>query len=352
MSLNFGYRQAVIRTRHFSWRMGWRVLLTGLGLFALAAVLCVLSIGMGDFPLRPTEVLGVFGGEGTRIQRMIVLEWRLPIALAALLFGALLGLGGAIFQSLTRNPLGSPDVIGFDAGAYTAVTLTVLVAGAANYWSLAGAAVAGGLLTALAVYALAWRGGVASFRLIIVGIAVSAGLGSLNSYLITRAQVEDAMVVGFWAAGSLNRVTWQGLLPSLVLGTVVLVGVVLLAPALRALELGDATATTQGIAVRYAKPALMALGVITAALVTAAAGPIGFIALSAPQLAHRLSRSAGLSLWASAAMGAALLSAAYVASLVISRLFQPIPVGLITVCLGGAYMMWLLIRQVPRATSS
>lgn len=343
--LNFGYAQRVWRTARFSRRVPLRLAGVCAVLLATAAALSILSMGMGSFPLGPGEVLRVLAGEGTRIQRVIVLEWRMPVAIAALFFGLLLGVGGAIFQSLTRNPLGSPDVIGFDAGAYTAVTVTVLVLGTSNYWSLSAAAIGGGVLTALVVYLLAWQRGVHSFRLIIVGIAVSAGLGSLNSYLITRARVEDAMMVGFWAAGSLNRVTWPGLVPALLIGTAVLVGTILMAPALRALELGDDTAATHGTSVRHNKPMLMTLGVATTALVTAAAGPIGFIALTAPQLARRLTRSAGVSLIASGAMGAALLSAAYVLSLLISQVYRPIPVGLVTVCLGGVYMIWLLLRQ-------
>lgn len=343
--IDFGYAQRKWRTARFSRRIPLRLLVVCLILVLVAAAFSIISMGMGSFPLGPAEVLRVLAGEGTRIQRVIVLEWRMPVAIAALSFGALLGVGGAIFQSLTRNPLGSPDVIGFDAGAYTAVTVTVLVVSTSNYWSLSAAAIGGGILTALAVYLLAWQRGVQSFRLIIVGIAVSAGLGSLNSYLITRARVEDAMMVGFWAAGSLNRVTWPGLIPALILGAAVLVGSMLLAPALRSLELGDDTAATHGAPVQRSKITLMALGVSTTALVTAAAGPIGFIALTAPQLARRLTRRAGVSLAPSGAMGAALLSSAYLLSLVISQIYRPIPVGLITVCLGGVYMIWLLIRQ-------
>lgn len=129
------------------------------------------------------------------------------VIVAALAFGALLGIGGAIFQSLTRNPLGSPDIIGFDAGSFTAVTVMILLLGSTRYWSIAGAALVGGLITALVVYLLAYRDGIHGFRLIIVGIGVTAVFGSVNAYLITRAEVHEAMMVGFWGAGSIGRVT-------------------------------------------------------------------------------------------------------------------------------------------------
>jgi len=317
-------------------------------LLGLAMAVAVAAIRYGDYPLTAEQVLSTLLGGGEPFHRIVVLEWRLPVAIAAVAFGALLGLGGAIFQSITRNPLGSPDVIGFDAGAYTAVVVVMLVVGSGGTWSIAAAAIVGGLATAFAVYLLAWRRGVQGFRLIIVGIGVAAMLGSLNSYLITRADITDAMSVGFWSAGSIARVTWSSLIPSLVLGTVIVLAAIALSPALKRLELGDDAAITQGTRPGPVRLALLVLGVATTALVTAAAGPIGFIALVAPQLARRITRSAGVSLLAASAMGAALLAAAHLLSLLIAQVYRSIPVGLITVCLGGLYLIWLLIRETRR----
>ncbi len=346
--IDFGYANRALRGRRFSFRLPLRLAVVSAILFAVAVSLAVAAIGLGDFPLGLQEVLGVLGGGGERFHRTIVLEWRLPIAIAAVLFGALLGIGGAIFQSLTRNPLGSPDVIGFDAGSYTAVVIAVLLLGSGGYWSIAAAAILGGLVTAFAVYLLAYRRGVQGFRLIIVGIAVSAMLGSVNAYLITRAELKEAMTVGFWGAGSITRVSWASLLPSLAIGAAIVLAAMLLAPALKRLELGDDAAVTLGTRPTPARLGLMIAGVATVALVTAAAGPIGFIALVAPQLARRLTRSPGVSMLSAAAMGAALLAAAHLLSLLIAQLYRPIPVGLITVCLGGIYLIWLLVREARK----
>nr|MDT0666750.1 iron chelate uptake ABC transporter family permease subunit [Micromonospora sp. DSM 115978] len=158
--------------------------------FALAVLGAILAITIGEFPLTIGQVLAALAGGGEKFPRTVVLEWRLPIAIAAVVFGALLGIGGAIFQSLTRNPLGSPDVIGFDSGAYTAVVITMLVLGTGSYRSIAAASIVGGLATALVVYLLAYRRGIQGFRLIIVGIGVSYMLLSINSYLIARARVD------------------------------------------------------------------------------------------------------------------------------------------------------------------
>lgn len=346
--VDFGYTTGTLRGGFFSFRFPVRVVAVSAALALVAAALGIVALTLGDYPLSVAEVVRAVGGGGERFQRLVVLEWRMPVVLAALVFGAVLGIGGAIFQSLTRNPLGSPDVIGFDAGSYTAVVVTILVLGTRDYWSLAGAAVVGGILTAVVVYVLAYRRGVQGFRLIVVGIGVSAMLGSVNSYLITRADLQDAMAVGFWGAGSIARVTWTSMVPVLVGFAVVVAAAAALAPSLRRLELGDDAAVTQGTRVGLVRLALIVVGVATTALVTAAAGPLGFIALVAPQLARRLTRSPGVSLLGAAAVGATLLVSAHLLSLVVASAYRPVPVGLITVCVGGLYLIWLLVREARR----
>ncbi|MCM2389619.1 FecCD family ABC transporter permease [Streptomyces albipurpureus] len=346
--VDFGYEVRGLRCRWFSVRMGVRLATVSAVLFLAALTLAVMSIRFGEYALTIGDVIAALTGSGAEFHRVIVVEWRLPVVVAAIVFGALLGIGGAVFQSLTRNPLGSPDVIGFDAGSYTAVVLCILVFGRGGYWSVAGAAIVGGLATALLVYVLAYRRGVQGFRLIIVGIGVSAMLGSINAYLIARADLTDAMTVGFWGAGSITRVAWSGMFPSLVIAVVIVLAAVLLAPYLRRLELGDDAAITLGTRVQPARLALLVVGVATTALVTAAAGPIGFVALVAPQLARRLTRSPGVSMLSAAAMGAALLAAAHFLAMLIAQFYRPIPVGLITVCLGGLYLIRLLIRESRR----
>lgn len=343
--ISFGYRTFRARTRLFSGRIGARVLLTAVALFALAIAMAVVAMFFGDYPLTVGDVLTAFTGRADRLISMVVLEWRMPIVIAAVLFGALLGIGGAIFQSITRNPLGSPDVIGFDAGSYTAVIVVMLVFGSQQSWSIAGASIAGGLATAMAVYLLAYRRGVQGFRLIIVGIALAAMLGSVNTYLITRADLDDAMQVGFWGAGSLAKVSWSTLIPSLTIAVLIIIGAAVLSPALRSMELGDDASATQGTRIGRSRLLLLVVGVATTALVTAAAGPIGFLALVAPQLGRRVARTPGVSILVAAAMGAALLSAAHLISQILSVLYRPVPVGLLTICVGGVYMIGLLIRE-------
>ncbi|WP_423920586.1 FecCD family ABC transporter permease [Frigoribacterium sp. 2-23] len=319
-----------------------RIVLAALLVGALLAA--VVSLGIGDYPLTPAEVVhALFGGDG--FASTIVLQWRLPRVLGALVFGAALGVSGAVFQSLTRNPLGSPDVIGFSTGAYTGAIL-VIVSGATSSIGTAGGALAGGLVTALVVYLLAYRGGVQGLRLIIVGIGVTAVLHSVNNWLLLRAQAEVAITASFWGAGSLALLDWTQLAPALGLLAVLTPFVVALSRPLRQLELGDDAARAHGLRAEGSRLALVVVAVALTAVVTASTGPIVFVALAAPQVARRLVRSAGVPLVGAAFTGGALL-------LVADQIAQhiaptPIPVGLVTLVLGGVYLVTLLIGESRR----
>ena len=316
-----------------------------LTLAGVALVVALVALGIGDYPLSPLEVVRALTGTDG-FASTIVLEWRLPRVLAALVFGAALGASGAIFQSLTRNPLGSPDVIGFSTGAYTGAII-VIVSGASSSLGTAGGALAGGLATALAVYLLAYRGGVPGLRLIIVGIGVTALLHSVNSWLLLRAQSEVALTASFWGAGSLALVGWSQLVPALVLLAVLTPLVVALSRPLRQLELGDDAARSHGLRAEGSRLALVVVGVALTAVVTASTGPIAFVALAAPQLARRLVGSAGVPLVAGAVTGAVLL---LVADLVAQHIASsPVPVGLVTLVIGGVYLITLLVGESRRS---
>ncbi len=305
--------------------------------------LAVICLGIGDYPISPDETLAVLFGGGSPQAQLVVVEWRIPRVALALLLGFALGLSGAVFQSLTRNPLGSPDIIGFSTGSYTGGLIAILVLGG-GYLTTAAGAVLGGLATAVVVYLLAYRNGVQGFRLIIVGIGVSATLASINTWLITRAHLDDAMQAAIWGSGSLNGLGYEQLWPVLALLAVCVPVLGAHAPALRQLELGDDRAAASGTRIELARLSAMLWGIILVAICTAAAGPIAFIALVAPQIARRLCASASISLFPAALTGCFLL---LLSDLAAQRIFAPVqlPVGVMTVTLGGVYFVWLLIRE-------
>nr|WP_288121937.1 iron chelate uptake ABC transporter family permease subunit [Rhodococcus sp. (in: high G+C Gram-positive bacteria)] len=312
-------------------------------LLLLTAVVAVLAIGTGDYHVPPGQVLAAVFGDAPRITEIVVMQSRFPRVALAFLFGAALGVSGAIFQSLTRNPLGSPDIIGFSTGAYTGALVVILTLGGGYYRTGAGALV-GGLVAAAVVYVLAYKRGVQGFRLIIVGIAVSAVLASVNTWLVVKADVSEAIAAAVWGAGTLNGLGWPQVVPVLVALAVVTPAAAALSTRLPVLEMGDDAARALGIRVEPTRLMLVILGVALTALVTAAAGPISFVALAAPQLARRLTGTSSVAMVPAACMGALLLIVSDDAA---QRVFAPtqLPVGVVTVCVGGAYFVWLLARE-------
>ncbi|GAA1943044.1 FecCD family ABC transporter permease [Kitasatospora viridis] len=320
-----------------------RGIAAGAGCVAAALALAVLALGSGSYPISPGEVLRVLFGGGTPAEHFVIEELRLPRVVTALVVGAALALAGALFQSLTRNPLGSPDILGFTEGAATGALLAVLAGGGS--WALAGGALAGGVLAGAAVAGLAWRGGLHSGRLVLVGIGTAAILTGVNGYLLTRAQLTDAARALLWLTGSLDGRGWDNALPPL-LGLLLIAppALLLCGPALRILELGDDTAAGLGVRVERVRLTLLAAATVLAALAASAAGPVSFVALTAPQLARRLTRSPGPNLLAAMPVGAALLVGAdWLAQHLLAD--RQLPVGVVTGVLGGGYLIWLLSTQ-------
>jgi iron complex transport system permease protein len=330
--------------RSISLRVHRRSLVLGAILGVIVLALAIFAIGTGEFDIPPGTVISTLLGGGDAGSEFIIREVRLPRVLCALLVGGALGLSGAVFQSLTRNPLGSPDIVGFPQGATVGALIVITIIGGSGLAVTVGA-LTGGALTALAVYALAFkRGGTSGYRLILVGIAISFLLLSITDYLLARARIEEAQEATRWLLGSLNGRTWEDFTPLAISLAVVLPLVFPAGRALRALELGDDSAHALGLSVERSRLALVALAVALVSTTTVAVGPIGFVALTAPQIARRVMRTAGLPLVCSALTGAALTLAADIAG---QRLLpdRALPVGVMTGAFGGLYLIWLLTSE-------
>ncbi|OUC94754.1 FecCD family ABC transporter permease [Streptosporangium minutum] len=311
----------------------------------LAAALAVGLAAMGTgSAISVGDVVGTLLGQGDATSEMVVYELRAPRVLLALLVGAALGVGGAVVQSLTRNPLGSPDVIGVNAGAAAGAVLMILVVGTTDAPTLAAGALACGLAAALGVYALSFRRGVQGTRLVLVGIGVTAMLHSLIAYLLTRADLYESQGAKVWLIGSLAGTGWERVWPVAAAMLVLLPAAVALSRSLGPMEMGDDTAAALGLRVERRRLALLVVAVLLSGVAVSAAGPITFVALAAPQLARRLTRAPGAGVAAGAVTGALLLGAA---DLLAQRLPTPgqLPVGVLTGGLGGLYLAWLLHRE-------
>ncbi|MGW5275974.1 FecCD family ABC transporter permease [Streptomyces sp. NPDC004044] len=326
-----------------SFRVDVRALVVVVVLAAVAAGAAIVLIGSGDYAMTPGEVVSTLFGHGTFQQEFIVTDLRLPRVLVGLLVGAALGVGGAVFQTVSRNPLGSPDVLGFGQGA-TVGALMVIVLFQGGAAAVAGGAVVGGLVTGVVVYLLAWKRGMHGYRLVLVGIGSAAMLTAAAQYLITKANLVDATRAVVWMTGSLDGRDWAQVWPLLVVCGLLIPLVLGHGRALRMMEMGDDAAYALGVRVERTRLVLMGCAVLLVAVATAAAGPITFISLSAPQLARRLTRSPGPNLAPAAFMGAALL---LVADWIAMDAFgdRQLPVGVVTGVLGGCYLLWLLVSE-------
>ncbi|MEU8615289.1 iron chelate uptake ABC transporter family permease subunit [Actinoplanes sp. NPDC048791] len=336
-------RRITVRAPGLALRLDLRTLgVSGVLLLAVAAVVVWTVVAVG-VRLPVADILEILDGGGRRADRFILLDLRLPRVSLGLLAGAALAMSGAVFQSLSRNPLGSPDIVGFTTGSATGAVVAILVFGAGP-GGAAVAAVVGGLLTALIVYGLAAAGGGAVRRIVLVGIGISAMLVAVNSYLISRARVDAAQAASVWLVGTLNGRTWE-YVRLLGLALLVLTPLLLLfGRRLQLLEMGDDSAQSLGVRVNRSRLVLVLLAVAVCAVATATTGPVAFVALAAPQITRRLTGSPTLQLLPAAITGALLM---VLSDFVAQRLLAPaqLPVGVVTGAVGGVYLAWLLAGQ-------
>ena len=317
----------------------------GLALAALLTIAFALAMTLGDYPVPLPDLLGALLSPLTGITRpgidFIVLQVRLPRALLAVLSGAAFGLSGAIFQTLLRNPLASPDIIGISQGASAAAVFCIIVLG----WSgppLALGALAGALLTAFAVYALAWRDGVSPYRVVLVGIAMAAILSSTISWLFTRARLADVQEALTWLVGSLGAAGMAQLAPLALALALLVPAAMLLSRGLSALQLGDDTALALGTRVEPTRLGLMLTAVALSAFATAAVGPVAFVAFVAGPIARHLFGATRPGLLPVMLVGAITMLGA---DLIAQHGFPAtqLPVGVVTGLFGALFLIWLLI---------
>ncbi|WP_308250558.1 FecCD family ABC transporter permease [Nonomuraea rhizosphaerae] len=339
-----------LRMGGVSWQVRPRGVAVTLGGLALLALLMAMNMRIGDIRMSLAEVVrGTF--DVTSAHNFVIMELRLPRALTGALVGAALALSGAIIQSIARNPLASPEILGVTTGASVAVVAGVvasgsLYGGAAGLLTTVGTpvlALLGGLAGASTVYALAWRRGLDGYRLVLVGIGVAAVFTNVKYWLLTVGDVNDTARAMVWISGSLNGRGWEHVVP-VALALAVLVPLTLLGTrSLDALRFGDDTVTALGVRVDPARALMILAAVLLAAVATASAGPIAFVALAAPQIALRLTRCARPPLLSSAVVGAVLTSGA---DLLARTVFSPIelPVGVVTAVLGAPYLIHLIWR--------
>ncbi|MFV2198651.1 FecCD family ABC transporter permease [Nocardiopsis sp. LOL_012] len=304
-----------------------------------AAFAASLMVGRTFYP--PGDVVAVVLGHDVPGASFTVGRLRLPRAVLALAVGLCFGLGGVTFQTMLRNPLASPDVIGISAGAGAAAVFAIVVL-SLDRTGVSAFAIAAGLGVALLMYVLSFKDGVAGTRLILIGIGLAAMLDSVTAYVLDQAAQWDLQEAMRWLTGSLNGSTWEEAVP--VLAALVVGAPVLLSQGanLSALQLGDDTASALGVRVDRTRLVAIVAAVGLIAFATSAAGPIAFVAFLSGPIAARLVGPNGSLLIPSALVGALLV---LVADLCAQFAFGTrYPVGVVTGVLGAPYLIYLIVR--------
>ncbi|MDR6971133.1 iron chelate uptake ABC transporter family permease subunit [Leifsonia shinshuensis] len=319
-----------------------RIVRVSVVLAVAVVVVAAVSLTLGAASVAPLDVLAALVGRADRLTSFVILDLRLPRLVAGALVGACLGLSGALIQSVARNPLASPDIIGITAGASATGSIALIWFGLTGL-ALSGIVLAGTLAAAAVIYALAWRRGVSGYRFVLIGIGIAAFCGGIVSYVLTRGDISDVQQALVWITGSLNSVDPSALLV-LAVGTVVLVPCALaVGRPLGALSLGDDLAAGLGVRPEPTRLAVVAVAVALAAIAVAVAGPVSFVAFLAAPIARRLVGRGSLALVPSALLGALIL----VVSDIAAQFAIPgvvLPVGVVTGIVGAPYLLWLLAR--------
>nr|WP_298325961.1 iron ABC transporter permease [Haloactinopolyspora sp.] len=311
-------------------------------LAALLVATFAVTLMVGQTFYGPGEVTSVILGEQVSGASFTVGRLRLPRATLGVLTGLCFGLGGVTFQTMLRNQLASPDIIGISSGASAAAACAIV------FWSLSGAqvsmvAIVAALGVALLIYALSVRGGAAGTRLILVGIGLAAMLDSITAYVLSRAAEWDLQEALRWLTGSLNGARWADVLPVLV--ALVVLGPLLLARGrgLTMMQLGDDAAAALGVRVERTRLLVIVAAVCLIAFATAAAGPIAFVAFLSGPIAARLVGPGFSLLFPAALVGAVLvLVADFTGQFAFGLRY---PVGVVTGVLGAPYLIYLIVRS-------
>jgi iron complex transport system permease protein len=310
-------------------------------LIGLVLIVAGVGVAIGSYSLSAPELVRTLFGQGSGIENLIVFRLRLPRVVLGALVGAAFAIAGALFQTLLRNPLASPDIIGVSGGASVAAAFGILVLGLSGA-AISLAAFVGAIVVAASIYLLAWRGGITGFRFVLIGVGIAFVANAVLGYLITRGEVNEATQALVWMVGGLGGAEWSGILVLAVALAVLLPCVGLLAPRLRILQLGDEAAGGLGVGVERTRLAVILVAVILVAAATAFAGPVAFVAFVSAPIARRMLRTGGLALVPSALVGMLLVLAS---DLVAQHLLPgagQVPVGIVTGIVGAPYLLWLL----------
>ena len=313
-----------------------------IALFLLTMALCAAMLYLGNTTYSFDVILRVILGENIKGASFTIGTLRLPRMLAGLLAGMAFGMAGNTFQTMLRNPLASPDIIGITSGSSVAAVFCILILKVSGS-IVSIASVVTGLLVALLIYVLSRGGSFSGGRLILIGIGVQAMLNAVISYLLLGANQYDVPAALRWLSGSLNGIQMKSI-PGLAFAVLIFGCIlVILGRQLKILELGDQSAITLGLKTDQTRIIMVLSAVFLIAYGTAVTGPIAFVAFLTGPIASRLVGAGSSNVIPAGLTGAAMV---LLADIIGQYAFDTrFPVGIITGILGAPYLIYLLIRM-------
>lgn len=323
-----------------------RALAVNLMLTLCLLLAAVASLALGEVRLTPADVWRALTGAGPALDQLVVRELRLHRVLAGIATGAAFALAGCLLQTLARNRLATPGIIGIDNAATAFAVASVVGTGIAlapSAMALVGAATAAAL-----AFGLAGSSGTRGYRFIIAGVGIGAIAGALTQFMLSQVAIDDANAAFPWTVGSLNARQPQA---TVLLAAALLPGLLLalrLSRALQLVQVSDAVSIGLGINLIRVRRQTLALSVVLTGLAVAVAGPVGLVALLGPEVARTLCRHRGVPLLASALSGALIMLLADLAGRLLMAPLE-IPVGIVTALIGSPYLLWMLLNPSFRS---
>ncbi|MGW7087682.1 FecCD family ABC transporter permease [Streptomyces sp. NPDC054871] len=339
----FAVREAKAAPTGTRARQARRLALLAICGLAILFVLFTLALTKGQMPMSASVALRGLVGLGDPADVLVVQDFRAPRVVAAVIAGVGLGVAGSMLQRVFRNPLASPDVMGVTGGA--SFGAVVLLATGASQTLIPLAALGGGLLAALFLGVFGWRSGLTVTRLVLVGLAVQAGLAAAVNLMVVRFPAELASSALQWTTGSLYGRTWTEVWAAGGAVALALVAAFALQRRLAVLDLGDESAGGLGLNPSAARLQLLLTAIVLASLAAALTGPVAFVALAVPHLVRFVAGPPTPGTLALTGLAGAVLLLA--SDLVVQHLLpvSGLPVGVVTATLGAPWLLVLMIRQ-------
>ncbi|NMO97188.1 FecCD family ABC transporter permease [Paenibacillus lemnae] len=327
--------------------MSYRKSMTVTALSMLTILLALISISVGSTTIPMREVIASLFGSADGGNSLIVIQFRMPRALAALLVGAMLAVSGALLQGVIRNPLAAPDLIGVTGGASVAVvSFMTLYTGMYSMQWIPLIAILGALAAGSLNYMLAWKKGVSPLRLVLIGVGISTALSALTTFLLISGPAYLASQVLNWMTGSVYGTGWKHVSAAAPWALVIIPLSFLFSRSLNAQAMGDTVATGLGTRIQRDRLLIMLCSIALAGAAVGIAGTLSFIGLIAPHIARRMVGNAYGALLPTAALtGAVILLLADLAG---RMLLQPldIPAGVFTAAFGAPFFFYLLYKKM------